>query len=129
MTKQELKRLQKAYLKMMSKVKIHSNGCWVYMGYKNEGGYGRFRANGKKVLAHRFSYQMKVGSIPDGMLVLHKCDNPACINTEHLYLGKDKDNAEDRSKRNRQWLQRAKQQGLKFCIRKGELPNGYKPVK
>lgn len=125
----ELKQLHKAFLKMMSKVEVSSDGCWNYTGYKNEFGYGRFRAAGKKILAHRFCYQMKVGIIPDGMLVLHKCDNRACINPEHLYLGKDKNNAMDMAKRNRQWLQRAKQQGLNFCMRKGELPNGYKPVK
>lgn len=125
----ELKRLQKALLKMTSKVEVSPSGCWIYTGYKNESGYGRFRANGKKVLAHRFSYQMKVGSIPNGMLVLHKCDNPACVNPEHLYLGKDKDNAGDMTSRKHQWLQRAKEQGLKFCISKGVFPDGYKSIR
>lgn len=125
----ELKRLQKAFLKMMSKIESSPVGCWIYTGYKNECGYGRFRVHGKKVLAHRFSYQMRVGSIPDGMLVLHKCDNPACINPEHLYLGKEKENAIDMVSRKHQWLQRAKEQGLKFCVRKGVLPDGYKSIR
>lgn len=125
----ELKRLQKALLKMMSKLEITSNGCWVYTGYKNRRGYGRFRANGEKILAHRFSYQMNIGSIPENMLVLHKCDNPSCVNPEHLYLGKNKENAGDMASRNRQWLQRAKEQGLKFCIRKGALPDGYESIR
>jgi len=127
--KRKIKQTQKALLKMMNKTKVNSNGCWIYTGYKNECGYGRFRVAGKKTLAHRFSYEMRVGNIPDGMLVLHTCDNPACIKPEHLYLGKDKDNAGDMVDRKRQWLQRAKEQGLRFDIRNGVTPDGYQAIK
>jgi len=117
-----------AYDKILKKVTKNANGCWEYGGYLNVWGYGRLRHNGKKILAHRLSYLFNIGEIPDGALVLHKCDNPKCVNPEHLYLGTSKDNATDMAKRNRQWLQRAKSQKLTFSISKGVYPDGYKRI-
>jgi hypothetical protein len=53
------------------------------------------------VLAHRVSWAIHNGPIPDGLLVLHRCDNPACVRPDHLFLGTDKDNAADREKKGR----------------------------
>lgn len=59
------------------------------------GGHVRLRENGKKALAHRVAYEAKYGAIPEGMVVMHLCDNPACCNPDHLMLGTPKDNAHD----------------------------------
>jgi len=77
--------------------------CWEWFANKNNKGYGMFcvsTAVGKK-LAHRVSYEMKFGRIPKGLIVRHKCDNPACVNPAHLELGTMKDNARDCSERER----------------------------
>ena len=63
--------------------------CWNWLGFKNEQGYGIF---GLHIRAHRFSYQAFQGDIPEGLLVLHKCNNPSCVNPHHLYLGDHRDN-------------------------------------
>ena len=69
--------------------------CWEWLGGKCREGYGRFRLNGCKVQAHRYSWTLFFGEIPDGELVLHKCNNPSCVNPYHLYLGSQKDNMRD----------------------------------
>ena len=74
--------------------------CWNWTGYVNFGGYGRIRWGGKKVLAHRAAWRLKYGSEPS-LLLLHSCDNPKCVNTDHLREGSHKDNANDRQARNR----------------------------
>lgn len=117
-----------AYDRLLSAVTKIPNGCWEYSGYLNRFGYGRLRHNGKKILAHRLSYIFNVGEIACDALVLHKCDNPKCVNPDHLYLGSAKDNANDMVKRNRQWLQRAKSQKLTFCLSKGVYPDGYEKI-
>ena len=74
------------------------DGCWGWTGQRNGwGGYGRIG----HTLAHRASYQAFIGQIPAGMLVLHHCDNPPCVNPAHLWLGTSKDNAIDRDRKRR----------------------------
>lgn len=77
------------------------NDCLEWTGSLNEAGYGRFQINYKAVLAHRVSWQLNHGVIPDEAFVLHKCDNPKCVNPNHLYLGTQMNNMQDRLKRNR----------------------------
>lgn len=72
-----------------------NTGCWEFIGTRNKRGYGVFTFENKKVPAHRFSYQIHVGNIPEGRLVLHKCDNPPCVNPEHLFIGTQFDNMRD----------------------------------
>ena len=77
-----------------SKVKRGEN-CWEWIGYKNKTGYGRFAIKGYAQQAHRISWIIKNGKIPKGLCVLHKCDNPPCVNPNHLFIGTYKDNTQD----------------------------------
>jgi hypothetical protein len=65
-------------------------------------GYGQIGIDGLPRRAPRVAWELKIGPIPDGMLVCHTCDNPACINVEHLFLGTNKDNGIDKIKKCRQ---------------------------
>ena len=81
-----------------SKVKLGSpDECWEWQASKKFG-YGKYyRIGGGYDRAHRIAWQMVNGPIPEGLLILHKCNNPACVNFTHLYLGTHKDNARDRT--------------------------------
>lgn len=70
-----------------------SGECWEWTSQRNGGGYGLFSLNGKPVYAHRLSYYLSNG-VFDGF-VLHKCDNPPCVNPEHLFVGTHQDNMDD----------------------------------
>ena len=78
-----------------------SNNCWMWKGGVNGRGYGIFWAQNKSWRAHRVSYEIHKGEIPEGLVVRHKCDTPLCCNPEHLEIGTHKDNAEDRVERGR----------------------------
>jgi len=80
---------------------VGMNGCWVFTGYKNPKGYGRIDVNSKPVYAHRLAFELAFGPIPDGLWVLHRCDNPSCCNPEHLWLGTNNDNIRDMLRKDR----------------------------
>lgn len=71
------------------------SGCWEWKGAKTTSGYGRMKVNNQAWMAHRYSYTIHKGDIGPGLLVLHSCDNPCCINPEHLSVGTQKDNMAD----------------------------------
>lgn len=80
--------------------KVHkTDTCWLWTASLRNKGYGAFtyEVNGKPVQdrAHRYSYQLHVGDIPPGLFVLHRCDTPACVNPDHLFLGTNQDNVDD----------------------------------
>lgn len=79
-----------------------TDGCWKWLGAKDSDGYGIMTADTKPVKAHRYSYEKHKGHIPEGMWVLHTCDNPECTNPDHLYIGTNKENVKDRMDRKRQ---------------------------
>jgi hypothetical protein len=77
------------------------NDCWEWMAGKDKDGYGRFRYGKQKARANKVAWEITNGPIPDGLWVLHTCDNPRCVNINHLYLGTVKENAIDRDSRGR----------------------------
>ena len=91
--------------RFFEKVDIGEIGdCWIWMAQVNLDGYGRFKSNGRMVLAHRYAYEMFVGPIPaEYPCVLHDCDVPACVNPRHLHVGTHQDNMRELVERNRCW--------------------------
>lgn len=92
-----------------AKLVSQPNGCIEFTGAKHSFGYGMFRYKGNAEVAHRVSWLLYCGEIPQGLKVLHKCDNPPCCNPEHLFLGTDADNIKDKIKKGRQPDQRGTQ--------------------
>ncbi|GAA3882836.1 HNH endonuclease [Haloarcula argentinensis] len=99
--------LKKVSGRFWSKVdKGDAEDCWEWQaarsdsGFGNGRGYGQFKFDGSMRNAHRIAYALENGD-PEGELVLHKCDNPGCVNPSHLYLGDQSDNVQDMFERGR----------------------------
>jgi hypothetical protein len=86
---------------ILSKTVMTPNGCLEKQGCKHKDGYGYLYLYGKRMKAHRAIYELTNGQILDGMCVCHHCDNPSCINPDHLFLGTQKDNIQDMIRKGR----------------------------
>lgn len=91
--------------RFFNKVVKHSNGCWIYTGTPAQV-YGTFKIKGQELRAHRYSYELVNGPIPEGMCACHKCDTPKCVNPDHIFIGTNKDNTLD-------------------CVRKGRMADRH----
>lgn len=80
-----------------------NTGCWIWIGGSGHYGYGAFyfRPPRKMEFAHRVSYTLYRGEIPEGKHILHTCDNPFCVNPDHLFIGTPLDNMRDKMKKGR----------------------------
>lgn len=91
------------------------DSCWNWKAYKNRDGYGNFSIDGsRRWNAHRISYAITNGEIPKGMSVCHKCDNPSCVNPNHLFLATHKENMRDKSEKGRAKTRKLTQEQKEF---------------
>ena len=91
---------EKELERFMSKVD-KTGSCWLWTACVGNHGYGCFSLNNKTKTAHKLAYVQYTGEVPEGLFVLHECDNRKCVNPDHLFLGTNQDNVDDMLNKNR----------------------------
>jgi len=109
---------EKSISHLIASIALGENGCWNFKAATNEWGYGQMQGFGKRMMAHRFAYTVWRGPIPKGWLVCHHCDNPPCVNPEHLFVGDNLANVRDMIKKGRG-------RAGKHNAIKGKCPSGH----
>lgn len=98
-------RIEKIRAEQLTRYKIEQGtGCWIWIGGKDKDGYGKIKRYGKNIRAHRLFYEHHVGSIPEGLFVIHSCDNPSCVNPKHLRPATQLENEQDKDNKGRRPL-------------------------
>ena len=95
-----VEKIDRLYILQRSSVDPDTD-CWNWDLYKNKGGYGTAMIAGCGYRAHRLSYAIFKGPVPQGYLICHACDNPSCVNPSHLWAGTPKDNTLDMMRKGR----------------------------
>ena len=101
-----------------------TDSCWLWTGSLTSRGYGCFGVAGKTTAAHRYSYQIHTGEIPQGLIICHSCDVPSCVNPEHLWAGTYADNMKDMVSKDRHGESSRK----KTHCRKGHSFEEFEPL-
>lgn len=102
-----------------------NTGCWLWMGSTWGGGYGQVRINRRTRFAHRVAWEVSNGPIPNGLFVLHRCDNPPCVNPAHLFLGTHQDNMDDMMRKGRKVVLTGDRNGMRKHPERSSL-NGHR---
>lgn len=104
----ERQTLEERFMKYVHK----EEACWLWTGYVNTSGYGSLTVKGTPVGAHRLSFMLFKGEVPDGKVVCHTCDVRTCVNPEHLWLGSNRENLDDMLAKGRQSRVPGEQNGM-----------------
>lgn len=87
--------------------KITEDGCWECISHRRRRGYALVARNGREHGVHRYVYELHHGKVPSTLVILHRCDNPSCINPDHLKTGTQKENMQDKMAKGRGYIPRS----------------------